>query len=174
MLNIIVPYSPRVLLIEIWSDCTQTHSYKGRCIKTEARLLKGRENICMWRYFLFILLFKDFNKTVHLDSKPILWSFSLGNRLTVDLKKKSHRCSLRFQVGQHISGGRSTVSAKAACKSVDVRMSTLTFLLFILHYITDNKNITLFCQSTCIFFVFSRCYCRYQLVKRCTFMENGQ
>lgn len=102
MLNIIVPYSPRVLLIEIWSDWTQTRLYKGRCIKTEARLLRGRQNICMWRYFLFILFFEDFNKTVHLDSMPILWSFSLGNRLTFDWK--SDRCLLRFQVGQHISG----------------------------------------------------------------------
>lgn len=33
MLNIIVPYSSQALLIEIWSDWTQTHSRKDRHMK---------------------------------------------------------------------------------------------------------------------------------------------
>lgn len=47
MLNIIVPYSSRALLIEIWSDWTQTHSKKDRYIQTEAKP-GGDEQLGEW------------------------------------------------------------------------------------------------------------------------------
>lgn len=67
MLNIIVPYSSRVLLIEIWSDWTQTHSNKDRYIKTEAKR-SGEKQMgeCVRDFLKFLFTF--YNKNLHLDS----------------------------------------------------------------------------------------------------------